>query len=122
MIESTMDQMRIMRKQLLDALRVNKAEHHATFIQAQTGYRDAVIEELDRMLTDARAGSKIKRHLTMPEPEDHTDDYDRAITMLEMCVDDEIVITSHDFTQYVMDNWGWKKQWSETVSNYHIPV
>ncbi len=65
-------------------------------------------QELDQMLADARAGKSIRRVVNLLEPQDHTADYDRTIAMLEMCVDEQIEITSAEFDCYVMDNWAWK--------------
>jgi hypothetical protein len=44
----------------------------------------------------------------LPEPQDHTIDYDRVIKMLEMSVDSLIELDEGAFDQYVMDNWSWK--------------
>jgi len=38
--------------------------------------------------------------------------------MLEMCVDEQLEISFEDFQRYVMDNWGWKANWTATTSNY----
>ena len=116
---SDMQLMKMSRKALLVHLQDNREKHREVFLEAQKGYRVAVIEELDKMLHDARSGNEIKRQVTWPKPEDHTDEYDRSIRMLEMCVDDIIQISAEDFEQLVMDNWGWKRNWTNVVSNYH---
>lgn len=113
-----MREMTMRRDDLLDHLRENLETHRATFLKAQEGYRRAVIEELDRMLDDARSGRLIRRAISLPEPEDHSGDYQTAIRMLEMSVGDEITITVDDFEKLVMDNWGWKGRWHETTSSY----
>ena len=115
---SDMRQMKMKRDKLLAALCENRDEHRAKFLEAQSGYREAVIEELDRMLADARAGNAIKRAVSWPEPQDHTADYDHAIRMLQFCVDEEIDISAEDFERLVMDEWGWKAQWTQTTANY----
>ncbi len=115
---SNMDSVKVNRNELLSALKINKEEHRKTFLDAQEGYREDVIDELDRMLKDAREGKKIKRALVLPEPKDHTSSYETAIRMLEMCVDDIIEITDHEFQQLVMDNWNWKADFVGTASNY----
>lgn len=117
---SSMDEVRVKRDKLIEKLKANKAEHSKVFLIAQDGYREAMIKELDQMLSDARAGNKIRRAVSMPEPQDHTDDYDRAITMLEMCEDEHLMISAHDFQQFVMDEWGWKRDFIATSSNYTV--
>jgi hypothetical protein len=69
----------------------NRDSHRHLFLKAQEGYRKLVIEELDRMLADAKAGRPIRRSISLTEPSDHTKDYDRVIAMLEMSVDDTVI-------------------------------
>lgn len=40
------------------------------------------------------------------------------IKMLEMCVADEVTVTEQQFSQYVLDDWGWKKQFITTNARY----
>lgn len=115
---SAMDEMKMNKHDVLEALKTNLQTHRETFIEAQQGYREEVIKELDRMLDDARSGKNIKRSITLPEPKDHTKEYEYAIEMLEMCTAVDIMISNIDFKQYVKDDWGWKADWSDTVSNY----
>lgn len=93
---------------LLEAVISNRNAHRDLFIKAQEGYRKAVISELDRMLVEAREGKSIRRTITLPEPSDHTKDYDRVIRMLEMSTDETIDLKACEFDNYVMDNWEWK--------------
>lgn len=100
---------------LLKTLKANRETHHEIFLEAQDGYRTAVIAELDKMLEEARAGKRIRRAITLIEPMDQTREYDRAIAMLEMSVDGTVLLEEHDFRQYVLDEWSWKHQFN--VSN-----
>lgn len=117
-IQSTMHQMVVPTAELLSRLEGNLKTHRETFLEAQEGYRDAIIRELDQMLKDAREGLSIKRSISLPEPHDHSGEYVAAIEMLKMCVDEQLVITAQDFQQYVMDDWGWKRDFMATASNY----
>jgi hypothetical protein len=104
--------------ELLTALKANRETHRRVFLEAQKGYREDVIQELDRMLQEAREGRRIRRAVELVEPQDHTKDYDRVIRMLEMCTKEEIFITENEFAQYVQDDWGWKQQFIGSTSNY----
>ena len=77
-----------------------------------------MIDELERRLSDARKGKRVDQRLRLVEPEDHTDNYERVLRMLEMSVDDEIQLDEHDFAQYVMDNGRWKDQFVTTAEMY----
>lgn len=70
------------------------------------------------MLDEAKAGKQIRRSLALVEPQDQTRDYDRAIRMMEMSQDEVVELEEHDFAQYVLDDWSWKRQFLLSNSNY----
>jgi hypothetical protein len=111
-------QTNINKNELLTILEANRARHRDVFLAAQDGYRRRVIQELDRRLEDARAGRKIDLLFRLPEPEDHTADYDREIKMLELETGITVVLTTREFDQLVMDNWGWSGDFALTSSAY----
>ena len=104
--------------ELLTELRKNRGAHRGLFEEAQKGYREDVIKELDSMLAEARKGGNIRRKVSLVEPQDHSKDYDRVIRMLEMCTKDEVFINEQEFQQYVQDDWGWKQEFTAQASNY----
>jgi hypothetical protein len=111
----------VQRGKLLERLGENREKHRAIFESALEGYRSRAIVELDAMLEDAKAGRQIRRMVSLIEPEDHTEDYDRVIDMLEMSVNDEIEISAQEFAQYVRDDWAWKRAfYASTVGAGYI--
>ena len=104
-----MDEVKIRKGELLEAVRRNRETHRDLFLKAQEGFRNTVIAELDSRLDKARRNQPFSAVLNLPEPQDHTADYDRVIRMIEMSVDDEVVLQAHEFDQYVMDNWSWAR-------------
>ena len=115
-----MNTVKVKREELLTKVRTNRDAHRTLFLKAQEGYRKLVIEELDRMLADAKAGRSISRSINLAEPVDHTADYDRILAMLEMSVDDTIMLDAQEFNQYVLDNWEWSRLASYTNQSYAI--
>lgn len=113
-----MQKVKVKRTELLKKVKANREGHRSLFLKAQDGYRKAVIQELDAMLQEARDGKPIRRAIKLPEPIDHTADYDRVLAMLEMSVDKEITLESHEFDQYVQDNWSWSQLASFTNMSY----
>lgn len=105
---------------LLEKIKANRETHRAQFLKAQEGYREEVIKTLDRVLAEVRDGRPFQSHqivgLTMPV--EHTRDYDKVIAMLEMCVADEITVTETQFSQYVLDDWGWKQAFVTSNARY----
>lgn len=70
------------------------------------------------MLANARDGRRISRVVSLVEPMDQTKDYDRAISMLRMSVDDVLEISEEEFQMYVLDEWHWKGQFSASTVGY----
>jgi hypothetical protein len=64
-------------RRFADTSPCHRDAHRELFLKAQEGYRKLVIEELDRMLADAKAGLPIRRSVTT-EPSNHVKDYDRT--------------------------------------------
>jgi hypothetical protein len=118
MLDNGEKAIRIKRDELLDILKKNRADHRATFEKASKGYRERAIAELDASLKDAHAGKKIRRSIGLVEPMDQTKDYDRAIRMLELTVDEIVTIGNSEFAQYVMDDWAWKEQFTTSNAMY----
>jgi hypothetical protein len=112
------DEVTVSKTELLDVLRKNRAGHREQFLKAQEGFRKRAIEELDRSLADAEKGNEIRLAVHLPKPEDHTEDYDREIRMLEMHQEDTVKIRAQLFDQIVMDRWGWSASFAATNSAY----
>lgn len=108
----------VRKDELLASIRKNREGHRAEFEKAQLGYRAAIIAELDSMLDDARKGRRIRRSIELVEPQDHTKDYDRVIRMLEMSTATDIVITEQQFSQFVLDEWGWMNAFKGSTARY----
>lgn len=104
--------------ELLSKLKANRETHRATFDKAVVGYRDAAIKALDEMLDDAKAGREIRRSIGLIQPQDHTDDYDTVIAMLEMEQRPDIEISRNEFQSYVLDKWAWAEQFGTSVMGY----
>ena len=103
---------------LMNRVEKNRKEHRSLFLKAQDGYRQAVIGELNVMLAEAKERKPMRRMINLPEPEDHTADYDRVIDMIEMSIDDEVELSAQEFDWYVRDNWAWSALATMTNSSY----
>lgn len=106
------------RVQVLKKLEENRTNHRTVFEEALEGWHKAVVENLERMLTDAKAKKKFVPAFNLPQPQDHTRDYNRAITMLEFSLDEELELTQGEFAQYVLDDWGWQGDFLASSANY----
>jgi len=96
----------------------NRDNHRSVFETAVGGYRARMIDLLERRLRDVRHGRAVDQYFRLPEPEDHTEDYDRVLMMARMSVDDVVELTSEDFAMFVMDQWDWKQSFTDTTAMY----
>ena len=108
----------VKKAELLETLKKNQAAHRAIFEKAQEGYRRVVIGLLDAAILDAKENKEIITYFNVEAPHDHTEDYRRVIKMLEWSVSDEAELTQIEFSQFVMDNWGWKQDFLSNSCMY----
>lgn len=108
----------VSRRVLLEKVSLNREAHRAVLEEALAGWRRVARQELT-ILTDKVGQEKYPRlHVNLPLPEDHSGEYDAAISMLEASVDDTIEISFDDYRQLALDQWGWKRDWVGTTSTY----
>ncbi len=113
-----MENITVKKSELLEILKKNREAHRKIFEEAQIGYRNEAIRLLDKALNDAQEGRKIKTYIQLEAPIDQTKDYDRAIRMLEMSIDEEIDLSEREFAELVLDDWSWKQQFTVTNARY----
>jgi hypothetical protein len=100
---------------------MNRTKHHAAFVKACEVFREKAIAELNAM-TDAVARGDIRRlYVSLPVPEEHTADYDRAIQMLNLHLGDTVELSEEAFTRLVQDEWGWRNAFLLNTASYLAP-
>lgn len=114
----SMSEVRLKKSQVLDALRDNREDHRRRFEEAMEGYKEQAVRTLEKHIEQIKANDPERVTLNLPLPEDHTDDYDHAISMLEWSQDDEVILNRYEFRTYIEDDWDWKQQWMTTNQLY----
>ncbi len=105
---------------LLERVQVNRDKHRAIFEEAVVGYRKQAVGMLEQHITRIRQGKVVAVQVYLPTPEDHTRDYDRVLAMLNMAEGTTVEVTEQEFSQYVMDDWAWKRQFLASNSTYSV--
>lgn len=105
---------------LRETLEKNRDAHVTEFNQAQVKYRERVIEALDRNLADAKAGRPIVTRISLPVPEDHTDDYQAAIDALAWEVSDTVELDDYEFNTLVRNQWRWAAAFAANTQAYTV--
>lgn len=113
-----MDDITVSKERLIETLKDNREKHRATFLAGQKVYRAKMIAELDRALDEAKNGGAIQRAFSLPVPEDHTDDFDTVIAMLEWDQAETVVLSYRDFQTYVENQWGWRASFATSTEAY----
>lgn len=116
-----MYQVTVTKERLRTALEANRKAHVEAFDAVWEAFRkkaEANAHELYQQIIDARKGDTIRLGLQMQVPENHADDYDRALQMLDWETGDEVVLSEGEFTQLIQDDWGWKRQFATTGFAY----
>ncbi len=103
---------------ILDALRKNKYEHIEIVKEAQVGYRRKLEELLKEKLHDLQEGREVTPHLNLALPAHHVDEFNNAIEMLEMSVDEKIELEESQFKCYIRNEWHWDRQFLVANSSY----
>lgn len=111
-------QINVNKEQLRVKLQKNRAEHKELFDKAWKGYIAAALDELSLRIKDIENGKNPNLYISLPAPEDHTEDYDRALDMLEWSVGDTFSLTEIEFDQYINDEWHWKANFLATSVGY----
>lgn len=106
------------REEFIQKVSANRHNHRAVFEEALEGYRARLVTELERRLGDLRKGRRIDQYIGLPEPEDHTEDYDRILQMAAMSVRDTVDLSEDEFGRYVMDQWDWKQAFNHSTAVY----
>lgn len=103
---------------LMGRVEKNRSVHRKIFEEAVEGYKKQAIKLLEDHIERIKNGKVEEVFVRLPQPEDHTTDYDRILEMLAMHIEDEIAIDEDAFASYVMDDWSWKRQFLATNSAY----
>lgn len=103
---------------LRERVQENRDKHRQVYEKAMKGYTRAAIGFFEEQLARAVEGKQFQSAFLEPMPTDHTDDYDAALDMLDMSVDDVITLGEREFKQYVRDEWGWKREFVATSMGY----
>lgn len=108
----------VRKDELLTILRDNRAAHRDIFEKAVEAYTRQLVRWHRDQARRILKGQKGERMVALPVPEDHTDDYDNVIEMLEMDISDTFTLDSYEFQNYVRDRWNWSGAFAANTASY----
>lgn len=107
-----MKTVRVKTAELIHALTENKMKHKEDVVKATEGYQRSVLAAMDEVKTKIKSGKEfnLRKLHAMTPPISKVEEYDRALEMLNMSVDDVVEISETDFRCFVQDQWDWSHQ------------
>jgi hypothetical protein len=112
---------KVSKEDLLTKVCANRKQHAENFERAQEIYQQELIQAFEKSLEIAREGKEVDHHINVIKPEHFLEDYDKAIQMLEWSESSHIELGEEDFTNLVLDNWGWSRRFhANTISKFSI--
>lgn len=118
---NVMKNVKMNRLELLEIVKQNATKHLADYDEAVQDYKVLVAKLAKANLKLANTGDLkeiVKMKKIPSEPVAYADNYNRAIRMLELSVEDTIEVEEHIFNQLVLDEWGWKQSFVATSAMY----
>lgn len=118
---NAMRSVKMHRLQLLGIVIENKKKHVKEFLEAVDDYKSAVKKIAETNLKIASGGdlAEMAQAKHWPSaPVSYANEYDRAIRMLELSVEDTIELEEDIFNQLVLDEWNWKHSFVASATMY----
>jgi hypothetical protein len=117
-----MDTITVSKADLIETLKKNRAEHKALYDKAVTAYTRRFVDEAKRFAEEsvrrAANGMAFAHFQWLPVPEEHTEDFDRALDMLAWDINDTVELSTYEFQQYVQNNWKWGQSFTSNTTSY----
>ena len=108
----------IEKEKLLPIVKENKLKHDNIYNSAVEGYWQKCEEKLTKQLEKIKKHEKIDDYLGLAFPENHTNDYETVIQMLELGAENRIELTNIEFNAYVRNQWSWRNSFLGLNTSY----
>ncbi len=132
---ASLGRVRMQKANLLQKLGENRDRHREEFKDSLEGYWDALATEIgalhDKISTSmmkhiekAQAKDEDTRiswggfSVDIKKPNDHTDDFERAIAKLECDLADKVDLNSQEFDRYVLNKWEWTQEHMTSITSF----
>lgn len=112
----------INKDELRKKLETNRFIHLNEYNEALEAYHQAVIAALQLLMDDAQqanSGKGLKTNVDLQEPRKHIDEYDKAISMLDWEVSDNVELDQREFSKFVCDEWDWTDLFKTVNATYN---
>ena len=115
-----MSRINVKRKDLIEVLKANRDTHASEYEEAYLGYKQLCVEALQAKLEQINANDEFDMYFNdlMSAPENHVEDYQDVIEMLELSEDDKLSIGMDEYKKYYKNDWSWSHNWGLSNKMY----
>lgn len=111
------------KNELISKLIENRDQHKEEYDAAIVLYKKQFVAESAKYAQEVAAaaeqdGVQFPVFKYLPLPEEHTDDYNRVIALMEWEVDSQVELSESDFRQYVLNDWSWSHSFAANTRSY----
>lgn len=103
---------------VLEKLKENRTKHEQDYKEACEGYLVKAEELLKKKLKIIKNGKVEDVNVRLTIPQNHLEEYNTVIVMLEMHCNETIDLTSNEVRQFVQNKWSWSDSFAVTTSMY----
>jgi len=108
------------RGELLKIRKENRGKHKKEYDKALPKYWSELRKAFQGKIKELKKKDLgMNLYINLPQPREYLSEYDTTIRMLEMTTLLEVELSSHDFERFVMDEWEWKENFSNSTSIYN---
>ena len=108
------------RDRVLETIRANRTKHQTEYKEALAEYAQKLAVFVQKKVDEIKAGAILSPNQLLPpfeKPQDHTESYDVAITLLEYEIREDITLDTADVESYLMDRWTWMKSFKASYES-----
>ncbi len=114
-----MKNVKVSKIDLLAKVLHNRKVHEEEYKEMMITYKVKLIDALELLVDEAKDSDRgFTKSVNLSEPQNHADDYNRIISMLEMSIDNDITLDFHEYEQYVLNNWHWSGNFNVSKASY----
>jgi hypothetical protein len=103
---------------LVQRISENRKTHEQVYQEAKVTYRAKAEEALEARLRLVKSDGKFDLAFDLAVPFNHLEDYDLVLLMLKQCQENTVELTQEEYSQYVLDNWNWRRHFLTSNSRY----
>lgn len=112
-------EVKVDRAKLLETLKNNRGAHVDEYEEAVQQYRVEAEKALRKRAIEIRDEKTLRTSIDLPEPVSFSEEYDRAIAMVEWSEEEQITLDEQDFRSFVLDEWTWRGRFAAMTSTYN---